>query len=335
MLVPRFLGGGEIGFEPKSVPEPGSGQLLIQVKANALCGSERWQYFDGTEVTPGHEAAGVVVKGGPHSRTPPGTPGVIYLMEFCGECRSCRLGFTNQCLNKKGDVGFNRDGGYGPYALINENVFFPTGDDVPLADATMLLDVMGTTGHAIRRGLRLRDDVSSLAIAGAGPIGLGALAMAKILLGPEVRVVISDLSPYRLGLAERLGGSVIDLKKETLAGGLRDHGLDAVDLAIDTSGKGVARRSHLEVLSKRGVLVCVGHGEGLTLNVSRDLIEPERAVLGSEYFCYGELASNLEILRAHSAYLSQIITHRFPLQEIEEAFEIFFRGETGKVLVEQ
>lgn len=335
MLVPRFLGGGEIGFEPKSVPEPGSGQLLIQVKANALCGSERWQYFDGTEVTPGHEAAGVVVKGGPHSRTPPGTPGVIYLMEFCGECRSCRLGFTNQCLNKKGDVGFNRDGGYGPYALINENVFFPTGDDVPLADATMLLDVMGTTGHAIRRGLRLRDDVSSLAIAGAGPIGLGALAMAKILLGPEVRVVISDLSPYRLGLAERLGGSVIDLKKETLAGGLRDHGLDAVDLAIDTSGKGVARRSHLEVLSKRGVLVCVGHGEGLTLNVSRDLIEPERAVLGSEYFCYGELASNLEILRAHSAYLSQIITHRFPLQEIKEAFEIFFRGETGKVLVEQ
>ena len=335
MLVPRFLGGGEIGFEPKPVPEPGSGQLLIQVKANALCGSERWQYFDGSGVTPGHEAAGIVVKGGPQTRTPLDTPGVIYLMEFCGECRSCKLGFTNQCLNKRGDVGFNRDGGYGPYVLINENVFFPTGDDVPLAEATMLLDVMGTTGHAIRRGLRLRDDVSSLAIAGAGPIGLGALAMAKILLGPEVHVVISDLSPYRLDLAKRLGGSVIDLGEKSLAVGLREHGLDEVDLAIDTSGKGVARHSHLEVLSKRGVLVCVGHGEGLTLDVSRNLIEPERAVLGSEYFCYGELASNLEILRAHSAYLSQIITHRFPLQSINEAFETFFRGETGKVLVVQ
>jgi threonine 3-dehydrogenase len=335
MLVPSFLGTGEIGFVTKPVPEPGSGQLLIQVRANALCGSERWQFFEGSEVTPGHEASGVVVEGGPETSTAVGTPGVIYLMAFCGECRSCTLGFTNQCLNKRGDVGFNRDGGYGTYVLINENVFFPTGDDVPLAEATMLLDVMGTTGHAITRGLRLREDVRSLGIAGAGPIGLGALAMAKILLGQELPVVISDLSPYRLALAERLGGIVIDLREKTLAEGLREHGLDAVDLAIDTSGKGTARYSYVEVLSKRGVLVCAGHGEGLSLDVSRDLIEPERAVLGSEYFCYDELTSNLEILREHLPDLSRIITHRFALRDIKEAFDLFFRGETGKVLVEQ
>jgi threonine 3-dehydrogenase len=335
MLVPSFLGAGEIGFVTKPVPDPESGQLLIQVRANALCGSERWQFFDGSEVTPGHEAAGVVVKGGPQTRTPPGTPGVIYLMDFCGECRSCTLGFTNQCLNKRGDVGFNRDGGYGPYVLINENVFFPIGDEVTLSEATMLLDVMGTTRHAIKRGLLMREDVRSLGIAGAGPIGLGTLAMAKILIGQELPVVISDLSPYRLALAESLGGSVIDLREKTLAEGLSEHGLDAVDLAIDTSGKGAARYSYVEVLSKRGVLVCAGHGEGLSLDVSRDLIEPERAVLGSEYFCYGELESNLEILREHLPYLSRIITHRFALRDIQEAFELFFRGETGKVLVEQ
>jgi threonine 3-dehydrogenase len=335
MLVPRFLGGGEIGLVRKLVPEPGSGQLLIQTMANALCGSERGQFFGGSGVTPGHEAAGVVVAVGPETRTAIGAPGVIYLMDFCGECRSCRLGFTNQCTNKRGDVGFNRDGGYGPYVLINENVFFPTGDDVPLAEATMLLDVMGTTGHAIRRGLRLREDVRSLGIAGAGPIGLGTLAMARILLGAEVSVVISDLSPYRLDLAQRLGGNVIDLREKTLAEGLREHGLDAVDLAIDTSGKSVARKSYLEVLSKRGVLVCAGHGEELSLDVSRDLIAPERAVLGSEYFRYDELTSNLEILREHLPYLSGIITHRFAMQDIKEAFELFFRGETGKVLVEQ
>ena len=335
MLVPRFLGRGEIRFVPKPVPEPGSGQLLVQAKANALCGSERGQFFDGSEVTPGHEAAGVVVAAGPETRTAVGTQGVIYLMDFCGECRSCGLGFTNQCTNKRGDVGFNRDGGYGPYVLINEHVFFPIGDDVPLAEATMLLDVMGTTGHAIRRGLRLREDVWSLGIAGAGPVGLGVLAIARILLGSGVPVVISDLSPYRLALAESLGGSVIDLREKTLAEGLSEHGLDAVDLAIDTSGKGAARYSYVEVLSKRGVLVCAGHGEGLSLDVSRDLIEPERAVLGSEYFCYGELESNLEILREHLPYLSRIITHRFALRDIQEAFELFFRGETGKVLVEQ
>ena len=335
MLVPRFMGRGEICFVRRPVPEPTSGQLLIQTKANALCGSERGQFFDGSGVTPGHEAAGVVVAAGPETRTAVGTPGVIYLMGFCGECRSCGLGFTNQCTNKRGDIGFNRDGGYGPYILINDNVFFPTGDDVPLAEATMLLDVMGTTGHAIRRGQRLREDVWSLGIAGAGPVGLGTLAMAKVLLGPELPVVISDLSPYRLALAQRLGGSVIALREKTLAAGLREHGLDALDLAIDTSGKSAARRSHLEVLSKRGVLVCAGHGEGLSLDVSRDLIAPERAVLGSEYFRYDELSSNLEILREHLPYLGQIVSHRFPVQDIKEAFKLFFRGETGKVLVEQ
>jgi len=335
MLVPRFLGRGEIDFVPRPVQEPGREQLLIRTEANALCGSERGQFFDGSKVTPGHEAAGVVVVTGPETRTAAGTRGVIYLMEFCGECRSCALGFTNQCTNKRGDVGFNKDGGYGPYVLINENVFFPTGGDVPLAEATMLLDVMGTTGHAIRRGLRLREDVRSLGIAGAGPVGLGALAMARMLLGSEVTAVISDLSPYRLDLAGRLGGKTIDLRQKTLAEGLQEHGLDEVDLAIDTSGKGAARQSFLEVLSKRGVLVCAGHGEGLSLDVSRDLIAPERAVLGSEYFYYDELHSNLQTLRDNLPYLGQIITHRFALQDIQEAFEIFLRGETGKVLIEQ
>jgi threonine 3-dehydrogenase len=72
----------------------------------------------------------------------------------------------------------------------------------------------------------------------------------------------------------------------------------------------------------------------LSLNVSRDLIAPERAVLGSEYFCYDELRSNLKILHDNLPYLGQIITHRFAVQDIREAFEIFFHGETGKVLVE-
>jgi threonine 3-dehydrogenase len=333
MVVPRFLGKGEIDFIERPVPTPGPGQLLVRVRANALCGSERGQFFGGSEVTPGHEAAGVVADAGPETRTAVGAAGVIYLMDYCGECRSCSSGFTNQCLNKRGDVGFNRDGGYGPYVLINENIFFPTGEDIPPEEATMLLDVMGTTRHAIERGLRVREDVRSLGIAGAGPVGLGALAMAKILLGSETPVVISDLAPYRLDLAGRLGGKVIDLREHTIAEGVRDHGLETLDVAIDTSGKAAARRSYLEVLGKRGVLVCAGHGEDLSLEISRDLIAPERAVLGSEYFCYDELATNLELLRKHSSYLGQIITHRYPVGDIREAFELFFGGETGKVII--
>jgi threonine 3-dehydrogenase len=90
-MAPRFVGEGRITFEERPVPVPGEGQLLVQVKANAVCGSERGQFLRGAPVTPGHEAAGVVVAAGAATTTAVGTPGVIFLMEYCGVCRSCRV----------------------------------------------------------------------------------------------------------------------------------------------------------------------------------------------------------------------------------------------------
>lgn len=83
------------------------------------------------------------------------------------------------------------------------------------------------------------------------------------------------------------------------------------------------------------MLVCVGHGEGLAVEVSPQLIAPERAILGSEYFRFNEFPANLEIFRANRAYFHDIITHHFPVSALEEAFNTFFHGATGKVVVEQ
>lgn len=336
MTVPRFVGGGRIATVTKTVPQPGPGQLLLAVGANALCGSERGQFAHGSDVTPGHEAAGVVVAAGEGTTTPLGAPGVVYLMDFCGECRSCRRGFTNQCLEKRADMGFSHDGGYGHYELIHENIFFPVTEGLPLTEATLLLDIMGTGGHALSRAKLVHPDIQSVLVAGAGPIGLGVLAMSKLLLGEDMPVVITDVVPYRLALAERLGGLPVSLADGgTLEQGLKRHGLEGVDVAIDTSGKHAARRQALDALAQRGALILVGHGEGIDLNASADMIAPERAVLGSEYFAFGELAGNLELLKANRAYLGQIITHRFGVAEIQAAFELFFAGQTGKVVIEQ
>jgi len=335
MQVPAFTGGGKISICKKHVSQPGAGELLIQVKANALCGSERWQFYNGTETTPGHETAGVVVATGSGTKTPVGTSGVIFLMDFCGTCRSCRLGFTQQCLAKRGDMGFNRDGGYGPYELVHENIFFPIDAGISLTEATLLLDIMGTSGHAIQRAKLIRSDIESVLVAGAGPIGLGILAMLRILLGKDIPVIIADFVDYRLKLVESLQGLPVDLKHYNLQDGLRHHGLTSPDVAFDTSGKAAARRACLDVLAQRGVLVCVGHGEGLNLTFSQDLIAPERAVLGSEYFRYDELPTNLGYLQQNRTYLTQLITHRFPIKDVQAAFELFFSGSSGKVVVEQ
>ena len=336
MTVPRFVGGGRINTVVKPVPEPGPGELLIRVHANALCGSERGQFLQGTDVTPGHEAAGVVAAAGPETVTPVGAPGAIFLMDYCGECRSCRQGFTNQCLAKRGDMGFNRDGGYGVYELVHENVFFPVPADVTPTEATLLLDIMGTGGHAIRRAGLVHGDIQSVLIPGAGPIGLGILAMAKLMLGEHVPVVISDVVPYRLDLAERMGGLPVLATGMSLAEGLRHHGIAAPDVAIDSAGKAAVRDECMALLAHRGVMVSVAHGEGLTIkDLYRDFVFREMTLIGSEYFAYNELAGNLALLEAHRAYLNQIITHRLGVADIQHAFELFFAGQTGKVIIEQ
>jgi len=332
--VPSFVGSKQIKFIDKPVPQPGPGQLLLQVQANALCGSEKPQFFDGTPTTPGHEAAGTIVATGVGTQTAIGAMGVVFLMDFCGKCRSCKLGFTNQCLAKRGDMGFNQDGGYGQYELIHESIFFAS-PGFSATEATLLLDIMGTGGHAIERCQLLRPDIESLLILGAGPIGLGVLMMAKIILGKHVKVYLTDIVPYRLKLAEQLGGLPINVAKGSIKDGLKSHGTDAADMAVDTSGKQVAREEGLRALAQRGSLICVGHGEGISLKVSPDIIAPERSVVGSEYFRFDELPANLRRLTQHRGYLNQIITHRFGVEEIQKSFELFFAGKTGKVIIEQ
>lgn len=336
MTVPRFVGGGKIETTEKPVPQPGPGQLLIQVHANALCGSERPQFRNGTDVTPGHEAAGTVVAAGPGTTTPVGTPGGIFLMDFCGECRNCRAGYTNQCLAKRGDMGFNRDGGYGAYELIHESIFFPVDPEYSATEATLLLDVMGTGGHAIKRAKRAHDDIRSILIPGAGPVGLGILAMAKLILGPDVPVVISDVVPYRLALAEKLGGLPVLTTETTLAEGLKRHGIDAPDVAIDAAGREDVRDECMALLAHRGVMVSVAHGGGLTIkSLYGDFVFREMTLIGSEYFAYHELHENYELLKKNRDYLGQIVTHRMGVGEIQRAFELFFEGNTGKVVIEQ
>lgn len=336
MTVPRFLGGGKIDTVEKPVPRPGAGQLLIQVHANALCGSERPQFFNGSSVTPGHEAAGTVVAVGPDTHTKIGSRGGIFLMDFCGECRNCKANYTNQCLAKRGDMGFNRDGGYGVYELINENLLFPVEEGVTATEATLLLDVMGTGGHSIKRAKRCHDDIRSILIPGAGPVGLGILAMAKILIGPDLPVVISDVVPYRLALAEKLGGLPVFTTEKSLADGLKEYGVGAPDVVIDAAGREDVRDECLALLTHRGVLVSVAHGGGLTIpSLYGDFVAREMTLVGSEYFAYHELAENYALLKANREYLGQIITHRMGVVEIQEAFELFLAGSTGKVVIEQ
>ncbi len=159
-------------------------------------------------------------------------------------------------------MGFNRDGGYGQYELIYENIFFPVPEKFSATEGTLLLDIMGTGGHAIERCQLMRPDIESLLVTGAGPIGLGVLAMAKIILGQHIKVYLTDVVDYRLKLAEELGGIPINVARKTLAESLKSLGTERVDMAVDTAGKQVARQDAVECAGTTGIVDLCGARRG-------------------------------------------------------------------------
>ena len=330
-VAPTFIGAGRIQWGVREYREPGPGELVVRIRANAICGTDRTAYFSGSEVIPGHEAAGEVVGVGRDTSILVGTRGVVYFKDFCGRCRNCAIGATNQCLAKRADMGFTEDGGYGPYEVVHETNFFPVGDQLTYVEATLLLDTMGTTGHALDRAEMVRSDINRVYIAGAGPIGLGLLVMANLRYGDAVAVYISDVSPWRLGFAEDLGGIAVDARDVSAV-----SKIGKLDVCFDASGKKEARQAAFEALGSRGVLVCVGGSEGLVLDdVGRELLACERSIVGSEYFNFGELGDNLRVLLANREGIGRLITHTYTLSDLEDAFEVFLSGETGKVVVMQ
>src|SRR5258708_25895052 len=104
--------------------------------------------------------------------------------------------------------------------------------------------------------------------------------MAKIVIGRQLKVLITDVVPYRLQLAERLGGLPINVRQTSLSAGIQSHDLARVDVAVDTTGKQIARQEAVDSLAQRGSLLCVGHGESIALKPSPDLNAPERCNVG-------------------------------------------------------
>ena len=159
--------------------------------------------------------------------------------------------------------------------------------------------------------------------------------MSKLTFAKDLPVLINDVKSSRLPLAKKMGGLPIDLSKQSLEEGMEDYGIKNPDVAIDATGKAIARKNALNALAKRGVLVMVGNGEGLEFEQYPDMGGPERSILGSEYFSYNEMEANHELLKDNQEYLSQIITHQYNIKDVQKSYEHFFSpdSDAGKIAV--
>lgn len=330
MRAARFLGEGRIELDERPAPRPARDEVRVRVHSCALCGSDRGQYRGGSAATPGHEISGTIVEvGAAVDGLSPGDAGVVYLVDFCGSCSACRVGSTNVCLARRRMYGFTADGGFAEELVVRAQCFLTVGE-LPLDGATALLDLFGTTLHALRRAA-LRPP-ESVAVLGCGPIGLGAVAVARALGAAEVYAV--DVVAYRLALAARLGATPVSGRDGDAVAGVLACAPDGCDVVLEAAGLAATQRQAIELTAPGGRAVVLAHSQQpLELRPSADLIERERSLVGCEYFPLAAFEETHALVAAGRLDPAPLLTHRFPLERIGDAYELFLAGETGKVLV--
>ena len=323
----RFLGQGRVALEQVPTPEPRGREVVVRIGSAAICGTDRENLEGPGQLTiPGHESAGEVVAVDKPARVKVGDRVAINLHVTCGSCAHCLRGDLCFCDQLQA-IGFERDGGLAEYALVPEPCCTPLPDDISLEAGSLLVDMLGTPFRAVKRaGLQRGDQV---AVWGAGPIGLWAL-MSAAWLGARVAVV--DMSDYRLDMAKALGAELTlsPAQADVLPALEEWSGGRGIEVGFECAGNERAGQQALQALKKRGKLAIVGVSHKLELDPWY-MICNELTIYASRSFNTAEFDEMVSTVR-RGLPVTQVVTHRFPLAQAEEAFAVFRSGQCGKVV---
>jgi threonine dehydrogenase-like Zn-dependent dehydrogenase len=336
-------GNSTVEMKEVPVPEPGHGEVLIEVKASTICGSDiRAIYHEhlgkGPEgyqgVIAGHEPAGLIVETGPGCRRfKAGDRVIVYHISGCGVCNDCRRGYMISCTSTeyRRAYGWQRDGGMAPYLLAEEKDLIQLPDSLTYLDGAQVACGFGTVYEALEKvGI---NGNHAVLIAGLGPVGLAAGALCR-KLGAE-KIIGIDISPERRDIAMRLGlcdtvftagADNVSLVRE-LTGGY------GVERAVDCSANAEARATAIRATRKWGKMVMVGEGGSVTFNPSPDIIHDQKTIYGSWVTSTWLMEELVERLVRWNLHPEEIVTHRFTLDQAGQAYSLMASGRCGKVAV--
>jgi threonine dehydrogenase-like Zn-dependent dehydrogenase len=337
-------GNRDVELREVPVPRPGPGQVLIRMRASTICGSDLRAIYRGhvgpepyDNVIAGHEPCGEVVEVPAGGRLREGDRVVVYHIVGCGRCPDCRAGSYITCsatFPEKLAYGYQRDGGHADYLLAEEQSCVPLPDGLSFVDGACVACGFGTAYEAVRRaGV---SGLDAVLVTGLGPVGLAAGLLAKGL-GAE-QVIGTDISAERVELARSLGAvdegvvggsdgdAVVDQIRQLTAG-------RGCEVAVDCSGSAAARAVALRASRGDGRVVLVGEGGRMDLDVSEDLIHPQRRLIGSWVTSVPRMEELLEHLVRWDLHPESTVTARFSLAEAGKAYETADGGAGGKVAI--
>lgn len=342
MKAAYLPGNSTVVFKDVEIPEPGHGQVLVQTGASTICGSDiRAIYREHTGKGPegyqnkiaGHEPAGRIVKCGEGMRRfKEGDRVIIYHISGCGLCLDCRRGYMISCTSPlRAAYGWQRDGGMAPYILADEKDLIPLPDSLSYADGAQIACGFGTVYEGLTKiGVSGTDAVL---VTGLGPVGLAALMLAKVM-GAQ-KLIATDINEYRCKLVEdmKLADVVLRTGSDTLSEVLKLTGGEGVERALDCSGHTSARQLCVRATAKWGKVALVGEGGTVELNPSPDMIHGQKTIYGSwvtSIWLMEELTGKIARWGIHPG---DLITHKYPLDQADEAYRVMAEGNCGKVAV--
>ena len=326
-----------IWLEKIRKPEIGHNDVLIRVRRSAICGTDIhiFQWDDWARKTipvplaVGHEFYGEVVECGSEVRgLEPGDRVSAEGHITCGVCRNCRAGRRHLCRNTEG-VGVNRPGAFAEYISVPAFNVFKLPDAIT-DDIASILDPLGNATHTALSFDLVGEDVL---ITGAGPIGIMAVAIARY--AGARHVVITDINLYRLELARTMGATVaLNVKSGTLDDTMKQLGMrECFDVGMEMSGNPAAFRDLLRTMHHGGKVALLGIPPAETAIDWNQVIFKGlilKGIYGREMFeTWYKMASMLQ----SGLNIEPVITHHFPVDEYQSAFELMESGQSGKIIL--
>ena len=309
------------------IPEPAGGDVILRVMASGICGTDihifRGEYLGGYPVIPGHEFSGEVVRvGAGVTRFKPGDRVAVEPNIACDNCFNCLNNRQNFCLNWKA-VGVSLPGGMAEFVAAPEKAVFSIGD--LSYEAGAFVEPLSCVLHGMQRAnLHLADRV---AILGAGPIGCQLLQTAR--LQGAAHITILDKNPARLKLGRDLGANECfdDLSSLTL---------DGYDAVIDATGSVAVMARSLDFARYGGTVLLFGvPPSGKMLEVEAFKIFRKGLTILSSFTSVRNSYQAVELLRSGRVDVSQLVSHRLPLQEFTRGIHLIENGleNVRKVLI--
>jgi 2-desacetyl-2-hydroxyethyl bacteriochlorophyllide A dehydrogenase len=338
MKAALYSGIEQIAIQEVERQPPPPGHLVMKTTQIGICGSDLHAYFGHWTQTPGraqgHETCGVVTELGEGvTGFKIGDHVVVECFSHCGECVYCQTGQYNHCLKRKG-ISHNMHGGFAEYTTVHHSGLFklPAGMS---SEEGALVEPLAVGVRALAQARVTYQD--RVVVIGGGTIGLLCLAVAKANGVKEA--MITTKYPQQARIAYELGADqVIDISQVDVKEFISGHtGSMGVDVVIETAGGAQNFNDALAIVRKRGTIVLVaGYYKPLEVNLDH-IVSSEAIVTGSN--CYGysgmqtDFQAAIDLIASGKVAATKIVTHRFGLDEITQAFAVAADKGSGAVKV--